>query len=182
MKAEENKMKRSELRHLIREEISKVLSEETQDIAVLAKRLYKGEKTHAAVEAELGRALTPIEKAKVTKVVNKIDSEKFVAKYEKSEKARLASYKKRYEQGLLPLELHNYMGTPDSRYYTPKMETISPDFSNSYTSPKVEPSGTTTYYLKDKYIDTPVKAIRIGDETWSLEKVYQKFQGLGKKF
>lgn len=174
-------MKHSELKQLIKEEIQKVLNEETEDISLLAKTLYKGgadsqNKTKTAIEAKLGRKLTSIEQAKVTKVVNKIDNEKFVASYEKRKKETSAELKKRSQQRLLPLELDNFRGTPDPRYYEAKKTLSYTDTDRAIDI--LEPSGITKFKLKDKYINTPVTgSIKVGKEDWTLEKIYKEFYG-----
>ena len=188
-------MKKSELKQIIQEEIQKVLNEENEDISTLAKILYKGgvdseEKTKAAVEAKLGRKLTVIEKTKVTKVVNKIDNEKVVVTYEKRKKKESEGWRKRYEQGLLPLELDDFHGTPDPRYYESKKIDSKRigyrrnpslvgylDIYQSISRP--EPSSVTKFELKDKYINTPITGpIKVGKENWTLEKIYKEFYGL----
>jgi hypothetical protein len=171
-------MKKSELKKLIKEEISKVL-EANEDIASLVKKHWNKNKlkTQNLVSQELGRDLTPVEKGKLTRAWDKIEIAKWMKGVDKQEKTRDSAYIERKNKGLLPFKVDDKEGVPDPQYYEPDYRRIPK--KGGGVSLEREPSGYTNYKLKDKYSNTPVTGdIKLGKDYVSVEGVWDKLYGL----
>lgn len=158
----ENKMTRN----------SRLLNEEIFNIDAELKQYYEDNPptpdsgvTHYRTAADyvkqkaedMGKVLTPAEKAKITKKAWAYQEEEFINRYTQQRDKEEREDMERKQNNLLPLEIINRSGIPDSKYY---------DYKNTYTFTKKgggvysyhhDPrSGYTSYKLKDEWISTPV--------------------------
>ena len=170
-------MKTNQLKKLIKEEIQKILKEEI-DVSleldlyiennpfneensfyydIYAKK-YIGEK--------INRPLTPQEKSKITRLVNKYRDEYRSKRFREKSEVEDKVVKDRYQNNLLPLTVDNWKGTPDSTYYTTSREYRWTDKDgNIHTSTTDSKSGYTDYVLRDKWMNTPVDKATL-DRYW----------------
>ena len=163
-------MKRSELKKIIREEVSKILNEEIFNIDAELKQYFKDNpytpdspvtyyrtaaKNVIQKAEEMGKKLTPAEKAKITKKADAYQQEKDIKTYKQKRAKEEREDEKRKRNNLLPLVINDKAGTPDSKYY---------EYMDTYNEPRKglptltyhhDPkSGYVTFRLKDKWKNT----------------------------
>jgi len=175
-------MKRSELRKIIQEEVSRVLKEEIFNIDGELKQYFKDNPytpespvTHYRTAAknviqkaeEMGKKLTSAEKAKITKKAWAYQEEETIKRYTQQRDKEEREAKKRKRNNLLPLVINDKAGTPDPKYY---------EYKNTYNQTRKglptlthhhDPkSGYTDYKLKDKWKNTKFDQDTL-DKFWS---------------
>ena len=161
-------MNKSDLKHLIKEEIKKILAEEIDIFSELDSFFQNNPYTEENqwsheydakdhIQNVMDRSLTPQEKSKVTKIVKKYWEDFWEKSYKEKRDKEDKIARERYLNNLLPLTTDNGRGTPDSMYYTLANTYRDIDRDEnvriSHSDPK---SGYTDYKLRDKWIDTPV--------------------------
>jgi len=123
--------------------------------------------------SKFDRPLTPLEKGKITRTIDKYGSTFIRNRYSNQRDAEDKVNRERYLNNLLPLRVDNWNGTPSSEYYeyANTYDKVNPDgsygtlirkvgkeygeydYTPSHSDPK---SGYTDYQLRAKWIDTPV--------------------------
>jgi hypothetical protein len=165
---------------------SKMLSEEQEgDITSMVKGFYKtgmemgdSSKAKESISNQLNRPLTPIEKSKITKEFENL----YLADMSASDSNRRGEERnaklQRAQKNMLPLELDNHSYTPDPRYYEPHRKSISG--VGGTIIPMNNPDGTTQYFLKDEFKNTPITGtIQVNGKEYSIPDFYRNFyQGL----
>ena len=104
---------------------------------------------------EMGKKLTPAEKAKITKKAWAYQEKAFMNRYNQKRAKEEREDEKRKKNNLLPLVINDKAGTPDSKYY---------EYKNTYNQTRKglptlthhhDPkSGYVTFQLKDKWKNT----------------------------
>ena len=170
-------MKTNQLKQLIKEEIKNILKEDINIASELSNFFQENPFTKENqwnhhvdafkhIEDEIGRPLTPQEKSKTTRTINKFREDFWGRKFKEESDAEDKIVRDRYQNNLLPLTVDNWKGTPDSTYYTTSREYNWTDrdgnVRTSYSDPK---SGYTDYRLRDKWINTPVDKATL-DRYW----------------
>ena len=172
-----NTMKKSELRQIIKEEISKVLNEEIDISTELVKFFQTNPFTKENqwshdyeakdyIQNVMNRPLTPKEKSQITRMINKYRDDFWGKSYREERDKEDKTSKERYLNNLLPLTVDNGRGRPDSTYYTVANTYYYTDNDgNTSTSHIDSKSGYTDYKLRDKWINTPVDKATL-DKYW----------------
>ena len=161
---------------------SKMLKEDQEgDIGSLVRDYYKtgmkmgdSSKAKESISNQLSRPLTPIEKSEITREFEKL----YLADMTASDSIRQGEESnaklQRAQKNMLPLELDNHSHTPDPRYYEPRRRYISGVGGTSI--PMNNPDGTTQYFLKDEFKDTPITGTyKAKGKEYSIPDFYKTF-------
>jgi hypothetical protein len=170
-------MKKSELKQLIKEEIKQLIKEEI-DIASILTQYFKENPFTTEnqwkhdynvlqyIKDKIDRPLTPSEKGKITRMINKYRNDFWGRRWREKSDAEDKIVRDRYQNNLLPLTVDNGSGRPDSTYY--ELANTYYDTDNdgntriSYSDSK---SGYTDYKLKKQWINEPVDKATL-DQYW----------------
>ena len=170
-------MKKSELRQIIKEEISKVMNEEIDISAELTQYFndnpinnenqnayHIGARKH--VEGKFDRPLLPHEKSKITRMIDKYRIDFWGRRIREKSDAEDKIVRDRYQNNLLPLTVDNGSGRPDSTYYELANTYYNTDNDgNTRMSYSDSKSGYTDYKLKSQWINEPVDKETL-DQYW----------------